>query len=205
MQTPALCLAIVLIGVSPVAAEPIESQKIITALTGDFNGDGGQDLVMIVETEPTADMDMHFFLRDMEHDFLKPVDVARGKITGEWNGYDRPGYEASDTEPQLALLPGGEIKLFIPAPPVGSARTDQTLTLAYRENRFVVSGFSYEYRDFLDETVGSQCSYSVLEGTGRSARKNDAGSMVDKPVSVPAKTIPFREWEISTGFDACGG
>jgi hypothetical protein len=33
-------------------AEQIETQKIITALTGDWNGDGGIDLVMIVETKP---------------------------------------------------------------------------------------------------------------------------------------------------------
>ncbi|WP_292550506.1 hypothetical protein [Mesorhizobium sp.] len=51
-------------------AEPIETQKIITALTGDWNGDGAVDLVMIVETKPGDPMDMYFFLRDREANFF---------------------------------------------------------------------------------------------------------------------------------------
>ncbi|TJV52376.1 MAG: hypothetical protein E5X82_31930, partial [Mesorhizobium sp.] len=69
-------------------AEPIETQKIITALTGDWNGDGGTDLVMIVETKPSDPMDMYFFLRDREANFLKPAGIVREQIYGEWNGYD---------------------------------------------------------------------------------------------------------------------
>ena len=101
----------------PPLAEPIETQKIITALTGDWNGDGAIDLAMIVETEPNDAMDMHFFLRDKHHNFLKPAGIVHDKIYGEWNGYDQPGYEGTDTGPELTALPNGSIKLYLPARP----------------------------------------------------------------------------------------
>ncbi|MEP6565156.1 MAG: hypothetical protein ABJB10_08445, partial [Mesorhizobium sp.] len=88
-------------------AEPIETQKIITAATGDCNGDGAIDLAMIVETEPGVAMEMHFFLRDKAHNFLKPAGIVQKQIYGDWNDYDRPGYGAADTEPELTALPNG--------------------------------------------------------------------------------------------------
>src|SRR3954463_13079721 len=102
MRTILLGLAVLLRGGA--LAEPIETQKIITALTGDWNGDGARDLVMIVETEPTQAMDIHFFLGDPEHNYLKPIEIIHEQIYAEWNGYDRPGYDNSDTEPQLTAL-----------------------------------------------------------------------------------------------------
>jgi hypothetical protein len=190
-------------------AEPIDTQKIITALSGDFNGDGAQDLVMVVETKPGTPHDMHFFLRDKEHNYLKPVDVVREQVDGEWNGYDRPGYEASDTEPDLTALPNGSILLHIPALPIGAQRTDQTLTLAYREGKFIVAGFAYTYNDFQpdsDDTADAlknRCEYNVLTGKGKSAKRNDQNKMVETEVSVPGQVIAFRDWSFSDGLDGC--
>jgi hypothetical protein len=87
-------------------AEPIETQKIITALTGDFNGDDAQDLVMVVETTPTDPMVMYFFLRDKDHNCLKQVTVVRDQIYAEWNGYGAPGHEnRRHRRPCLPVLP----------------------------------------------------------------------------------------------------
>ena len=143
----------------PTAAlgEPIDTLKIITAVTGDFNGDGAVDLAMVVETQPTDPMDIHFFLRDKEHNYLKPVEIVREQIGGEWNGYDRPGYENSDTEPELTMLPNGSIKFYLPAPEIGSERTNQTLTIAYRDGAFIDAGFAYASDDDLQQTAASTC------------------------------------------------
>ncbi|RVA17873.1 hypothetical protein EN935_36130, partial [Mesorhizobium sp. M7D.F.Ca.US.004.03.1.1] len=113
MKSPLLALAFLLPTMA--LAEPIETRKIITAVTGDFNGDGAVDLAMVVETEPGHPMDVHFFLRDKEHNYLKPVEIVHGQILGEWNNYDRPGNENSDTEPELTMLPNGSIKFYLPA------------------------------------------------------------------------------------------
>ncbi|WP_192362129.1 hypothetical protein [Mesorhizobium mediterraneum] len=200
----AMLFGLMLLAPSMALAEPIETRKIITALTGDWNGDGAVDLVMIVETEPSDPMDMHFFLRDREHNFLRPAGVVRDQILGEWNGYDRPGYEASDTEPELTALPNGSIKLYLPAMPVGSKRTNQTLTLAYRDGVFIVAGFAYDYHDYLEDNVASDCDYNVLTGKGKSSKVRQDGTAAHATVSVEGKIIPFAEWDTSTGFSACG-
>ncbi|MCA0045814.1 hypothetical protein LB577_02405 [Mesorhizobium sp. B283B1A] len=75
-----LLLAFALALPTTALAEPIETQKIITAAAGDWNGDGAIDLAMIVETEPGAAMDMHFFLRDKEHNFLKPAGIVQEQM-----------------------------------------------------------------------------------------------------------------------------
>lgn len=185
-------------------AEPIESQKIITAVTGDWNGDGAVDLALIVETAPTDPMDMHFFLKDKEQNFLRPAEVVREQIFGEWNGYDRPGYENSDTEPELTALPNGSIKLYLPAMPIGSERTNQTLTIAYRNGAFIVAGFAYDYRDHLQDNVASACDYNVLTGKGTSSKKQPNGTTKRKQVSVGRRVIAFKDWNPGTGFTACG-
>ncbi|CAN7673910.1 hypothetical protein [Mesorhizobium sp. LjNodule214] len=185
-------------------AEPIESQKIITAATGDFNRDGATDLVMIVETQPSDPMDVHFFLGDKEHNYLKPAGVVREQVYGEWNGYDRPGYKNSDTEPQLTALANGSIKFYLPAMPEGSERTNQTLTIAWREGAFIVAGFAYVHDDALKDNSKSRCDYNVLTGKGKSSKQQPDGKTVRKKVSVEGAVIPFAEWNTGTGFSACG-
>ncbi|AZV20974.1 hypothetical protein [Mesorhizobium sp. M7A.F.Ce.TU.012.03.2.1] len=185
-------------------AEPIETRKIVTAVTGDFNGDGAVDLAMVVETEPGQPMDVHFFLRDKEHNYLKPVEIVHEQVHGEWNGYDRPGYENSDTEPELTMLPNGSIKFYLPAMPVGSERTDMTLTIAWRNGAFIVAGFAYNHDDYLKENAESACEYNVLTGKGTSSEKQPDGSTKHKTVSVEGQAIAFKDWNPGAAFTACG-
>ena len=191
-------------------AEPIESRKIITALTADFNGNSAQDLVLILETQPGDPMDMHFFLRDKKHDYLKPVEVVHEQIEGEWNGYDRPGYEASDTEPQLTALANGSILLEIPAMPIGRRRVDQTLTIAYRQGQFVVAGFAYEVHDYQEDTVTeddalrARCDYNLLTGRGHGMLRDKQNRLVEKTVAVKGQIVAFRDWQYSVSAEACG-
>jgi hypothetical protein len=108
------------------------------------------------------------------------------------------------------MLPNGSILLKIPALPIGSARTDQTLTIAYRDNQFVVAGFAYDYVDYLGNAThdgeggNASCDYNVLTGKGRSAKLDKQGKMVEKAVAVEGRTIAFKDWSFSTAIDACG-
>ncbi|PWJ94754.1 hypothetical protein C8D77_1011440 [Mesorhizobium loti] len=202
MKSPLLALAFLLPTMA--LAEPIETRKIITAVTGDFNGDGAVDLAMVVETEPGHPMDVHFFLRDKEHNYLKPVEIVHGQILGEWNNYDHPGNENSDTEPELTMLPNGSIKFYLPAMEIGSERTDMTLTIAWRNGAFIVAGFAYDHYDYMEENAESACEYNVLTGKGTSSEKQPDGSTKHKTVSVEGQTIAFKDWTPGTTFTACG-
>jgi hypothetical protein len=204
MKSLLLLLGLALLPPTMALAEPIESQKIITAATGDWNGDGATDLAMIVETEPSFPMDMYFFLRDREGNYLKPAGIVRDQIYGEWNGYDRPGYGNSDTEPELTALPNGSIKLYLPAMPIGAARTNQTLTIAYREGAFIVAGFAYDYQDYQKDNAQSDCDYNVLTGKGHSSKKQPDGSTRQAKVAVEGRVIAFTDWNSGISFTACG-
>ena len=201
MRSLLFCLALLL----PTAAlaEPIESQKIITALTGDFNGDGAPDLAMIVETEPGDAMDIHFFLRDKEHNFLKPAGIVHQQINGEWNDYDQPHYEGSNIEPELSALPNGSIKLTMPGLIGAGERTNMTLTIAWRNDAFIVAGVAYDYFQFQTDKIASSCAYDVLTGKGKSMKTQDDGSKVENTVSVEGRVVPFAEWDAATAFSAC--
>lgn len=185
-------------------AEPIETQSIITALTGDFNGDEAQDLAMIVQTTPGNPHDVYFFLRDKQHNYLKQVAVMRQQVLGEWNGYDRPGYENSDTEPELTALPNRSIELFMPALPIGSARTDQTLIITHRTNSFIVAGFSYQHEDFQQENSQTSCDYNLITGKGESVRTDNDGKEIRTAISVESRLVSVTDWEAGVGFTACG-
>ena len=200
----AMLLGLVLLLPASALAEPIESQKIITALTSDFNGDGAADLAMIVETEPEDDMDIHFFLRDKKYNFLKPAGIVHEQIYGEWNDYDQPHYEGSGVEPELSALPNGSIKLYLPGQIGPGERTDKTLTLAWRNDAFIVTSVAYVYYQFRTDIIASSCDYDVLTGKGKSMKTQDDGSKVNGIVSVEGRVVPFAEWDVATAFTACG-
>lgn len=185
-------------------AEPIETQKIITAITGDWNGDGATDLAMIVETEPDDAMDMHFFLRDKQHNFLKTAGVVHEQVYGEWNDYDQPTYDGFGTEPELTALPNGSIKLNVPGKLGGGERTNKTLILAWRNDAFVVAGYAYDYFQFGTDIIETSCDYDVLTGKGKSSKRQEDGSMKQAAVSVEGKVIPFAEWDGGIAISACG-
>lgn len=199
-----MLLGLILLLPASALAEPIETQKIITALTGDFNGDGAADLAMIVETEPDDTMDMHFFLRDKKHNFLKPAGIVHDLIYGEWNDYDQPHYEGSGIEPELSALPNGSIKLYLPGLIGAGERTDKTLTIAWRNDAFVVAGVAYDYYKFQTDIVESSCDYDVLTGKGKSMKTQDDGTKVNSIVSVEGRVIPFAEWDAGIALSACG-
>ncbi len=185
-------------------AKPIETQKIITALTGDFNGDGAMDLAMIVETEPDDAMDMHFFLRDKKHNFLKPAGVVHEQIYGEWNDYDQPDYDGFGIEPELAALPDGAIRLTLPGMLGAGERTDKTLTIAWRNDTFIVTSVAYVWYQFQTDVIESSCDYDVLTGKGKSMKTQDDGTKVDNAVSVEGRVVPFAEWDVGIAMSACG-
>jgi hypothetical protein len=129
---------------------------------------------------------------------------VHGQILGEWNNYDRPGNENSDTEPELTMLPNRSIKLYQPAMRIGSERTDMTLTIAWRNDAFIAAGFAYDHYDYMEENVESACEYNALTGKGTSSEKQLDGSTKHKTVSVEGQTIAFKDWNPGTTFTACG-
>lgn len=185
-------LAIVVgLGAGPVLAEDIAPERIIDAVTGDWNKDGKSDLAVLVgPKEKGDDIGILIYLRDADHDLLKPVANAPAKV---WGNASLDGMFGQD--PHLEALANGSIAVHSENSGIGRDRWEQTLTLAYRNGAFIVAGYTYSHYDTLDPDAGGTCDYNVLTGkatVGSKERKND-------PV-----TIRVEDWNDQTGQTGCG-
>lgn len=184
--TAALALA-----ASPVTASEIDPASIIRAATGDWNGDGESDLALLVAPpEPGDDIGMYLYLQDKEHALLKLVTTAPGKV---WGNGRLDGMYGQD--PSIEALPGGSIAVHSQNSAIGRNRWEQTLTIAYRNDQFVVAGYTHDYYDTIDLNDGGKCDYNVL--TGKVTRDGKAGK-------ADARTIAVADWTDDIGNKACG-
>ncbi|WP_283194789.1 hypothetical protein [Rhizobium sp. AN80A] len=172
-------------------ADQIEPAAIIAAATGDWNGDGGSDLALLVAPpEPSNDVGIYLYLRDKNHALQRLVTMAPGKI---WGNTRLDGMLGQD--PSIEARPGGSIAVSSQNSAIGRSRWEQTLTIAYRDEQFVVAGYTYSYYDTLDTDDTGQCDYNIL--TGKVMAKGKAST-------VEPKTIAVGDWQDEVGQKACG-
>jgi hypothetical protein len=176
---------------SAAAAERIDPASIIRAVTGDWNGDGESDLALLVAPpEAGDDIGIYLYLQDKEHALLRLVTTAPGKV---WGNGRLDGMYGQD--PSIEALPGGSIAVHSQNSAIGRNRWEQTLTIAYRNDQFVVAGYTYSDYDTIDNDDNGQCDYNVL--TGRVSRDGKASK-------VDGKTIAITYWDDAVGRKACG-
>ncbi|GAC1042534.1 hypothetical protein thsrh120_25380 [Rhizobium sp. No.120] len=175
------------------AEDTITSGRIVDAAIGDWNKDGKPDLAILVA--PPADkpaetsISIYIYLRDNEHSLLQLTASGPDKIWG------RAGPDIYGQEPSIAALPNGSIAITSQNDSVGRDRWHQTLTLAYRNNGFVVAGYTYDARDTLEPDNSQSCDYNVLTG------KVTKGG---KTLKADSKTISIQDWQDDIGEKACG-
>lgn len=171
-------------------AEDIAPERVLDGATGDWNKDGRQDLALLVAPKSgDEDIGIYIYLRDGDHDLLRLAAGAPGKVSGN---ADLDGLVGRD--PTIKALPNGSIAIHSQNDAVGRDRWEQTLTLAYRNNTFVVAGYTYSYNDTLDPKHNGSCDYNVL--TGKVSGGNGA--------KAEAKTIEIKNWQDDIGQKACG-
>ena len=81
---------------------------------------------------------------------------------------------------------------------------NQTLTIAYRNETFIVAGFAYDWSDALKDNSERSCEYNVLTGAGQSSSKTENGTNVEAKVAVQGQVIAFKDWNPGMGLSACG-
>lgn len=69
----------------------------------------------------------------------------------------------------LEVTDNGAIKIIVDHSGVGAAEYIHTWTVVYEENnKFVLSNFTYEFHDLLDEKKQGKCDLELLKGEGKS-------------------------------------
>ncbi|MQB43446.1 hypothetical protein DXT94_16105 [Rhizobium sp. ICMP 5592] len=178
-----------------VAAETaIAPGRIVDAAIGDWNKDGKPDLALLVAPAPDDQADnpigIYIYLRDDEHSLLRLAAAAPNKVPGSTEPDGIFGQE-----PSIKALPNGSIAVTSQNDAIGRDRWEQTLTLAFRNNAFVVAGYTYDYRDTLNPDGGYSCDYNVLTGKATKGGKN---------LKTEGKTIKIEDWKDDFGQKGCG-
>jgi hypothetical protein len=173
------------------AAEQIDPGKIIGGATGDWNHDGEADLALLVAPPAQGDdIGIYIYLRDKDHALLTLATQALGKV---WGNGTLDGMFGQD--PSIEPLPSGSLAVHSQNSGIGRDRWEQTLTLAYRNEQFVVAGYTFSHYDTLDTNDTGACDYNVL--TGKVTRDGNASK-------IDAKAISIAEWDDEVGQKACG-
>ncbi len=153
-------------------------QDVLGSVTFDFNGDGGFDRALLVQADGVADLYIYSTVQDPQTKddklnlFLKKKEIAfSGPLWGQL--------------PSIEVSGKGSLRIKSENSAIGRNRWTQVLTLAYREERFVVLGITYTSYDTLDPNSFTDCDLNLV--TGRGVRKG-------KAITLPLKPIPLVDW-----------
>ncbi|EGF90396.1 hypothetical protein ABI_34170 [Asticcacaulis biprosthecium C19] len=152
----------------------VPPERVIATITADWNEDGGFDRAVLVQSEDGADLIVYM----SDGDSMKPVAFAPDLV---WSG------NMWGTQPSLELSPAGGLKVLSGNDAIGRSRWQQTLTLAWRNEAWVVAGVTTMSRDTLDPDAGGTCDINFLTGKGTAY-----GKAVKKPVGA----IPVADWTV---------
>ena len=191
MKSLGCALILLLTATTARAEDTIAPSRIADAAVGDWNKDGKPDLALLVAPTPDDQaIGIYIYLRNDEHSLLKLAASAPDKI---WGSVAPDGVYGQ--EPSIAALPNGSIAIASQNDAIGRDRWHQTLTLAYRNNNFVVAGYTYDSRDTLEPDNSHSCDYNVL--TGKVTKDG-------KTLKADAKTVSIQDWQDDIGQKACG-
>ncbi|MEM5471351.1 hypothetical protein WNZ14_06400 [Hoeflea sp. AS60] len=130
--------------------------QIFSVATGDWNKDNAQDAVVMIETS-NQEFDVLIYLTDENHR-LKLHDYVKSMVWGATTMYGQ--------EPFVSTRENGSLMITSQNSAIGRDRWEENLTIVYRQNRFIVAGFSYSSYDTLDPDGGGSCDLNLLTGKG---------------------------------------
>lgn len=183
-------VAVGLLPAVSVLAQSFPAEQIIAGASGDWNKDGATDLALLVA--PGSDdevVGIYLYVTESDRGLLRLVTAAPDKV---WGNTRLDGLYGRD--PAITALANGSIAVMSQNSTIGRDRWEKTLTLAYREGRFIVAGYTYSYYDTIDNDSGS-CDYNVV--TGKLTRDETARS-------VASRTVSIEDWTDEIGSTACG-
>ena len=156
------------------APATIVPEKVISAVTGDWNHDGSMDRAVLVEGD---DSDAALF-----------VYVADGNGNMILAGYARSIAFAGrmfGNVPDLRLSKSGALQVHSENIAIGRNHWERTLTLAYRNDAMVVGGLTTSGYDTMDPKSAASCDINLLTGKGKSWKD---------VIKVKAGGVPVADW-----------
>ena len=132
----------------------IAAQDVLAAITADWTGDGGMDRAVLVDNRDGM-ADLLIYSEQDGTMTLAAVSEALAWIGSAWG-----------TLPEIALSPNGALQVVSMNEAIGRHRWRETLTVVYREGRFIVGGYTYRAYDTLDLDYEYGCDINLITGMG---------------------------------------
>lgn len=163
-------------------AQALAPEELFDAAIGDWNRDGRPDLAVLAQSDTdNGDTSLLIYFReDAEDGVLKLVFSAEDMLWGSGGSRRFHGQE-----PSLKALDNGSLAITEQNWSVGRERWTSTATVAWRGERFIVAGYTFNAFDTLQEEEPLNCDLNLL--TGR-------GVVNDRAISFPASSIALRDW-----------
>lgn len=148
-------------GISPAHAgdRHVSPENVLSAVTAEWNNDGYFDRSVLVlsESDP-SETELFIYLSDPSEKRLK---LAVHKKNIAWVG------SLWGTLPSLETNKKGSLVITSANDSIGRNRWIHKLTVAYRNNVFVVAGYTYVAYDTLDPKYKLDCDVNLLTGRGK--------------------------------------
>ncbi|MGZ3305984.1 MAG: hypothetical protein ACXU8U_09000, partial [Asticcacaulis sp.] len=141
---------------TPVSIPP---EKVLSAITGDWNDDGSLDRAVLIDDEDNSSADLAIYTSDGDQKLKLGAfahDIAfSGAIFGSM--------------PQLRIdeKHKGALQVYSENTGVGRDKWERTMTLAFRKGQFVVAGLTLNAWDTLNPKGGGTCDINYLSGTAK--------------------------------------
>lgn len=163
----------------------IDPAKVVGFIAGDWNDDGGKDHAILVgPNNEDDDVGLYVFLEDNRNS----PELALFKSNLAWSG------AMWGNTPSLAINKAGSLQVISQNQAIGRNRWSKTLTIAYRNNDFVVAGYTFEAYDTLDPDYSLSCDVNLLTGKGVKNKK---------PFKTTAKAIKLADWSDQSNPEQC--
>ena len=185
----AAALVFALAATAAMAAEEIDPERIASATTGDWDGDGDIDMAMLIrpgQAEGTSRNAIYILLSDPLAGSMEVKTLAKDKVEGD---FIHVGNEAT-----ITARPNGSILVSTTNGAEGQRHYEQKLTLAYRNFQFVVAGYTFTRSDDNGVENFMSCDLNVLTGKG----KRDGAAF-----SVAPQFVTIEDWNDGIGTAAC--
>jgi len=172
---------------SGAGAQTLAPEELFDAAVGDWNRDGKPDLAVLAQSDTEiADTSLFIYFREDAEDGVLTLEFSAEDMFWGSGGSRR----FHGQEPSLKALDNGSLAITEQNWAVGRERWSSTATIAWRGERFIVAGYTYNSFDTLQQEEPLNCDLNLL--TGR-------GVVNDSPITFSASTIALSDWTSETG------
>jgi len=164
----------------------IRPEQVLSVVTADWNNDGGFDRAVLLESDKQpGGTELLIYLSEPKTDTMQ---LALRKTNSAWSG------DMWGTLPRLDLDKDNNLVIHSHNGSIGRNRWHQSINVARKDEKFIVTSFTYEATDTLKPDYHLNCSMNFITGKGM---RNG------KLLKTPETDITLSNWQRELIYTIC--